>query len=57
MNRFNWGVLGVSGHFRSRILVPLSTSQSDRILAIASRNGDRARRWGFPSPSVPMKSS
>ena len=44
MNRFNWGVLGVSGHFRSRILVPLSTSPTDRILAIASRNGDRARR-------------
>ena len=52
MKQTNWGVLGVSGHFIQRVVVPLSHSETVRVAAIASRNKGKAetaaKEWGIP---------
>ncbi|MCK5812460.1 MAG: Gfo/Idh/MocA family oxidoreductase [Clostridiales bacterium] len=43
MNKLLIGVLGVSGHFLKRIVLPLSHSKHVKITAIASRNIEKAK--------------
>ena len=51
MTRLNWGVLGVSGHYRKRIHLPMSGYDGACLYGIASRNRARAdeaaARYGF----------
>ncbi len=52
MNRTRFGVLGVSGHFIKRIVMPLMKSETTRIFGIASRNIEKAQQtaetYGIP---------
>ncbi|MFP4426767.1 MAG: Gfo/Idh/MocA family protein [Spirochaetaceae bacterium] len=52
MKQTKWGILGVSGHFIQRVVVPLMHSETVRVQAIASRNGAKAEaaaeEWGIP---------
>ena len=52
MKQTKWGVLGVSGHFIQRVVVPLSHSESVQVAAIASRDRGKAEaaaaKWGIP---------
>jgi predicted dehydrogenase len=47
-----WGVLGVSGHFLKRVLLPLQKSELVELYALASRSAEKAReaalRVGIP---------
>ena len=43
MEKLKWGVLGVSKHFKLRVFPPLLKNSKNQILAIASRNGEKAR--------------
>ena len=51
MKKTRWGVLGVSGHFIQRVVVPLNHSETLEVSAIASRNKEKAERaadqWGI----------
>ena len=51
MNKLKLGVLGVSGHFKTRIVLPLSQSDSTELVAVASRNMEKseavAKQWGI----------
>ena len=51
MKQTRWGVLGVSGHFIQRVVVPLSYSESVKVTAIASRDKSKAEgaagQWGI----------
>ena len=42
MTKLKLGVLGVSGHFLTRIMLPLSKSSSVEVVALASRNIEKA---------------
>jgi len=42
MTELNWGVIGVSKHFKSRISAPLSRNDKNRFTALASRDLPRA---------------
>lgn len=52
MKKMKFGVLGVSGHFLKRVVLPLMESETVEIYAIASRNIERAketaRKYGIP---------
>ncbi|MFP4331344.1 MAG: Gfo/Idh/MocA family protein [Alkalispirochaetaceae bacterium] len=52
MKQTKWGVLGVSGHFLQRVVVPLSHSERVEVAAIASRDEEKARKaasaWNIP---------
>lgn len=43
MSKLKIGVLGVSGHFLSRMMLPLSQSETVEVVALASRNIDKAK--------------
>ncbi len=51
MNKLKLGVIGISEHFKTRILLPLSQSESTELVAVASRNGEKseavAKQWGI----------
>jgi len=51
MKKLKWGVLGISGHYRKRIQLPLSRYEGAELYAIASRSQERAEaaaeRFGF----------
>lgn len=53
MGKLKLGVLGVSGHFINRILLPLLQSDQVEIYGIASRAGDKAKvfadKWDIPN--------
>ena len=42
MKKMNWGVLGLSGHYRLRVHLPLSLYEGAALYGIASRDGQRA---------------
>jgi len=42
MKKLKWGVLGISGHYRKRIQLPLSRYDGAELYALASRDIDRA---------------
>jgi len=50
--QMKWGVLGVSGHFIQRVVVPLTHSDTVEVAAIASRDKAKAEaaaaKWGIP---------
>jgi len=52
MKKMKFGVLGVSGHFLKRIVLPLMESDTVEVYAIASRNIERAKetaeKYGIP---------
>lgn len=52
MSKLRVGVLGASGHFVKRIILPLSASEKVEITGIASRTSDKARqlseKWHIP---------
>lgn len=52
MNKLKLGVIGISEHFKTRILLPLSQSESIELVAVASRNVAKsetvAKQWGIP---------
>ncbi len=52
MTKMKIGVLGVSGHFLKRIVLPLLQSETVEIHGLASRNRNRAKetalKYGFP---------
>jgi predicted dehydrogenase len=44
MNKIKLGVIGVSGHFLERIMLPLSKSETVEVVALASRNIKKAEK-------------
>ncbi len=42
MKPVKWGILGVSGHFKKRVLLPMKKSASVELYGIASRDGKKA---------------
>lgn len=51
MKQLKLGVLGVSGHFISRIILPLTQSKVVKVVGLASRNEEKAKvvaqKWGI----------
>ena len=43
MKSVKWGVLGVSGHFIKRVMLPMQRSGLVELYGVASRNGERAK--------------
>ncbi len=52
MEKLRLGVIGVSGHFLGRIILPLMQSETVELVAMASRNKEKvqavAKEWGVP---------
>lgn len=52
MGKVKLGVIGVSGHFLNRMMLPLSQSDTVEVTAVASRNIDKAKaacvKWDIP---------
>lgn len=52
MSKLKLGVIGVSGHFLTRIMLPLSMSTTVEVVALASRNIEKAKtqaiEWNVP---------